>query len=371
MLLAPKLLEIGQVIASPIQQQAHHKISSLSPSSSSSSVSPSCMSAAYNFNLIDYNNESLIQNYFYNSQNHHYQPHQQHHSHNNSLSQLPNVNMVTKKDSYVQKHSNANSRNHPYSPCSHYQEDASHPAHHMMPVAYHQSHNQQQPVQFYAHSNIYYQYPQQNFQPNSIEYLSANQQNSFYAANHADDFVNSGYEQSYDIGVYGHRSRSTATKTTVNTKPAAKSPPKTHKRSQPPKQVPSQSKPQKTKNEKRAMTDETATSPPPPKKRFTANRKERRRTQSINNAFSDLRNSIPHVPVDTKLSKIKTLKLATKYIEYLMDVLEQNDPVLLSGGFKPDLGKLRRECRSREIKASHIDWHLRRANGFSLNFLSF
>ena len=87
-----------------------------------------------------------------------------------------------------------------------------------------------------------------------------------------------------------------------------------------------------------------------PKKRVSANKKERRRTQSINNAFSDLRNRIPHVPVDTKLSKIKTLKLATKYIEYLMDVLEQNDPILLSNGFQPDLGKLRKESRSKEIK---------------------
>ncbi|KRF81698.1 uncharacterized protein Dvir_GJ17522, isoform D [Drosophila virilis] len=39
------------------------------------------------------------------------------------------------------------------------------------------------------------------------------------------------------------------------------------------------------------------------KKRNTANKKERRRTQSINNAFSCLRERIPNVPSDTKLSK--------------------------------------------------------------------
>ncbi|XP_017151064.1 heart- and neural crest derivatives-expressed protein 1 isoform X2 [Drosophila miranda] len=39
------------------------------------------------------------------------------------------------------------------------------------------------------------------------------------------------------------------------------------------------------------------------KKRNTANKKERRRTQSINNAFSYLREKIPNVPSDTKLSK--------------------------------------------------------------------
>ena len=51
-----------------------------------------------------------------------------------------------------------------------------------------------------------------------------------------------------------------------------------------------------------------------------SNKKERRRTQSINNAFSSLRDCIPNVPTDTKLSKIKTLRLATSYIDYLMQV---------------------------------------------------
>ncbi|EZA59079.1 hypothetical protein DMN91_008035 [Ooceraea biroi] len=63
----------------------------------------------------------------------------------------------------------------------------------------------------------------------------------------------------------------------------------------------------------------------PPKRRNTANKKERRRTQSINNAFADLRDCIPNVPVDTKLSKIKTLRLAASYIGYLMAVLESDE----------------------------------------------
>lgn len=71
------------------------------------------------------------------------------------------------------------------------------------------------------------------------------------------------------------------------------------------------------------------------KLRNTANKKERRRTQSINNAFSDLRDCIPNVPSDTKLSKIKTLRLATSYISYLMDVLDSEDPE--TDGFKADL----------------------------------
>ncbi|KAJ6638082.1 Heart- and neural crest derivatives-expressed protein 2 [Pseudolycoriella hygida] len=71
------------------------------------------------------------------------------------------------------------------------------------------------------------------------------------------------------------------------------------------------------------------------KRRTTANKKERRRTQSINSAFSYLRDCIPNVPSDTKLSKIKTLRLATSYISYLTRVLEgDQDP---SGGFRAEL----------------------------------
>ncbi|CAF1073157.1 unnamed protein product, partial [Didymodactylos carnosus] len=84
------------------------------------------------------------------------------------------------------------------------------------------------------------------------------------------------------------------------------------------------------------------------KRRVSANKKERRRTQSINTAFSDLRGCIPNVPPDTKLSKIKTLKLATKYIEYLMDILSKDDPSIMPSAFKADISKTRKDHR--EIK---------------------
>ncbi|XP_028160108.1 heart- and neural crest derivatives-expressed protein 2 isoform X2 [Ostrinia nubilalis] len=71
------------------------------------------------------------------------------------------------------------------------------------------------------------------------------------------------------------------------------------------------------------------------KRRSTANKKERRRTQSINTAFSDLRECIPNVPPDTKLSKIKTLRLATSYISYLLKVLETDGEP--AGGFRAEL----------------------------------
>lgn len=58
-------------------------------------------------------------------------------------------------------------------------------------------------------------------------------------------------------------------------------------------------------------------------RRLSANQKERRRTQNINSAFAELRRCIPNVPQDTKLSKIRTLRLATSYIGYLQEVLQE------------------------------------------------
>ncbi|XP_034167369.2 heart- and neural crest derivatives-expressed protein 1-like [Pangasianodon hypophthalmus] len=50
-------------------------------------------------------------------------------------------------------------------------------------------------------------------------------------------------------------------------------------------------------------------------------RAERRRSASMNKAFAELRELIPHVPADTKLSKMKTLRLAAGYIAHLTDIL--------------------------------------------------
>ncbi|CAH1777723.1 unnamed protein product [Owenia fusiformis] len=82
------------------------------------------------------------------------------------------------------------------------------------------------------------------------------------------------------------------------------------------------------------------------KRKNTANKKERRRTVSINTAFANLRGCIPNVPSDTKLSKIKTLRLATSYIAYLTDVLNKEDDKNVEE-FKADLS---RKNESREEK---------------------
>ncbi|CAL8256327.1 transcription factor 15 [Gadus morhua] len=57
------------------------------------------------------------------------------------------------------------------------------------------------------------------------------------------------------------------------------------------------------------------------KQRNAANARERDRTQSVNTAFTALRTLIPTEPVDRKLSKIETLRLASSYIAHLANVL--------------------------------------------------
>lgn len=85
-------------------------------------------------------------------------------------------------------------------------------------------------------------------------------------------------------------------------------------------------------------------------------RKERRRTESINSAFSELRECIPNVPADTKLSKIKTLRLATSYIAYLMETLAKDSQGGETEAFRADLKKMesREGKRKREtVRTGH------------------
>jgi len=71
--------------------------------------------------------------------------------------------------------------------------------------------------------------------------------------------------------------------------------------------------------------------------RVMANVRERQRTQSLNEAFASLRKIIPTLPSD-KLSKIQTLKLATRYIDFLYQVLHKanTDEVPMVGHMDSD-----------------------------------
>ncbi|NXL94619.1 HAND2 protein, partial [Alectura lathami] len=108
--------------------------------------------------------------------------------------------------------------------------------------------------------------------------------------------------------------------------------------------------------------------PRPVKRRGTANRKERRRTQSINSAFAELRECIPNVPADTKLSKIKTLRLATSYIAYLMEVLAKDSQPGDPEGFKAELKKAdgrenKRKRETNEILKSTVSSNDKKTKG--------
>jgi len=93
-----------------------------------------------------------------------------------------------------------------------------------------------------------------------------------------------------------------------------------------------------------------------------SNKKERRRTQSINAAYTALRDCIPNVPCDTKLSKIKTLRLATSYIDYLINVLKSDDPKLVAEGFKADVHKKWND-KSDEQKRKELEEELNNNRG--------
>ncbi|XP_063278201.1 T-cell acute lymphocytic leukemia protein 2 [Prinia subflava] len=56
------------------------------------------------------------------------------------------------------------------------------------------------------------------------------------------------------------------------------------------------------------------------RKIFT-NTRERWRQQNVNNAFAKLRKLIPTHPPDKKLSKNETLRLAMRYINFLVKIL--------------------------------------------------
>ncbi|GFG34671.1 hypothetical protein Cfor_03080 [Coptotermes formosanus] len=55
--------------------------------------------------------------------------------------------------------------------------------------------------------------------------------------------------------------------------------------------------------------------------RQAANLRERKRMQSINDAFEGLRSHIPTLPYEKRLSKVDTLKLAIGYINFLSDIV--------------------------------------------------
>ncbi|XP_007887919.1 pancreas transcription factor 1 subunit alpha [Callorhinchus milii] len=61
--------------------------------------------------------------------------------------------------------------------------------------------------------------------------------------------------------------------------------------------------------------------------RQAANVRERRRMQSINDAFEGLRTHIPTLPYEKRLSKVDTLRLAIGYINFLSELVQSDTPL--------------------------------------------
>uniref|UniRef100_A0A8D2Q5E7 BHLH domain-containing protein n=1 Tax=Varanus komodoensis TaxID=61221 RepID=A0A8D2Q5E7_VARKO len=69
-------------------------------------------------------------------------------------------------------------------------------------------------------------------------------------------------------------------------------------------------------------------------RRVFTNSRERWRQQNVNGAFAELRKLIPTHPPDKKLSKNEILRLAMKYINFLVKLL--SDQARSAGGEPPD-----------------------------------
>ncbi|XP_055683706.1 pancreas transcription factor 1 subunit alpha [Lutzomyia longipalpis] len=95
--------------------------------------------------------------------------------------------------------------------------------------------------------------------------------------------------------------------------------------------------------------------------RQAANLRERRRMQSINEAFEGLRSHIPTLPYEKRLSKVDTLKLAISYITFLGEMVRKD-----RNGNEPGLNGLQRSTNREPPKKiilrgsgmSHsLSWH--------------
>ena len=97
-------------------------------------------------------------------------------------------------------------------------------------------------------------------------------------------------------------------------------------------------------------------------RRVFTNSRERWRQQNVNGAFAELRKLLPTHPPDRKLSKNEVLRLAMKYIGFLVRLLRDQAAALAAGSAPPgprkrpahralDDGARRGPCRRAEVVA--------------------
>ena len=116
------------------------------------------------------------------------------------------------------------------------------------------------------------------------------------------------------------------------------------------------------KLEKRRRNDSTEMHcVPVVKQRRHANARERTRTHSVNDGFLLLRNLIPTEPVNRKLSKIETLRLATSYIWHLN--------ALLVNSYRSDMHSYPESVNSRQLHYSTCTAGTDKVCTFCITFL--
>ena len=74
----------------------------------------------------------------------------------------------------------------------------------------------------------------------------------------------------------------------------------------------------------------------------------KRSTIAVNNPFATLHTQIPNLPPDTNLSKIRTLRLAIRYIKFLMEILEERDQETISNSFETNI------CETLHLPRHHL-----------------
>ncbi|XP_058038732.1 pancreas transcription factor 1 subunit alpha [Ahaetulla prasina] len=104
--------------------------------------------------------------------------------------------------------------------------------------------------------------------------------------------------------------------------------------------------------------------------RQAANVRERRRMQSINDAFEELRAHIPTLPYEKRLSKVDTLRLAMGYINFLSELVQSDLPLRSADNQNPCQPKKVIICHrgTRSPSPSDPDYGLPPLAGHSLSW---
>lgn len=98
----------------------------------------------------------------------------------------------------------------------------------------------------------------------------------------------------------------------------------------------------------------------PPQLVARRNARERRRVQAVNNAFSRLRRHVPYENRHKRLSKVKTLRIAIDYINYLQRLIHEYDSQRLTSRGQGGCGGLDPASLPPHLPPSqhpHLDMH--------------